>query len=103
LLFNGDSRFTKEQYFVKYDFSDTKVIVTSNFERQMDRIQVCCVQSSSFKNGSTFVKMKNWINEIADSITWKKLDEKIDNGRVGTKSNIAQAYMMRLSFVEYQE
>jgi hypothetical protein len=47
--------------------------------------------------------MKNWINEIADSITWKKLDEKIDNGRVGTKSSIARAYMMRLSFVEYQE
>jgi hypothetical protein len=83
--------------------SDTKVIVTSNSERQMDRIQVCCVQSSSFKNGSTFVKMKNWINEIADSITWKKLNEKIDNGRVGTKSNIARAYMMRLLFVEYQE
>lgn len=76
--------------------------ITSNSERQMDRIQVCCVQSSSFKNGSTFVKMKNWINEIADRIIWKKLDEKIDN-RVGTKSSIARAYMMRLSFVEYQE
>ena len=47
--------------------------------------------------------MKNWINENADSITWKKVDEKIDNGRVGTKSNIAWAYMMRLSFVECQE
>ena len=80
-----------------------KVNVTSNSERQMDRIQVCCVQSSSFKDGSTFVKMKNWINEIADSLTWKKLDEKIDNGRMDNKSNIARAYMRRLSFVEYQE
>ena len=50
----------------------------------MDRIQVCCIQSSSFKNGSIFVKMKNWINQNADSITWKKVDEKIDNGRGGT-------------------
>jgi hypothetical protein len=79
------------------------VNITSNSERQLDRIQVCCVQSSSFKNGSTFVKMKNWINEISDSIIWKRLDEKIDYGRVGTKSDIARAYMMRLSFVEYQE
>jgi len=46
--------------------------------------------------------MKNWINEIADSITWKKLDEKIDNGRVGTECSITRAYMMKLSFIEYQ-
>ena len=38
------------------------------------------------------MKMKNWINENADSITWTKVDEKTDNGRVSTKSNIAWAY-----------
>ncbi len=38
------------------------------------------------KNGSTYVKMENWINENADGVTWKKVDEKIDNGGWGTKS-----------------
>ena len=38
------------------------------------------------KNGTTFVKMENWINENADVTSWKKFDEKIDNGGWGTES-----------------
>ena len=32
---------------------------------------------------TTFVKLENWINENADGKTWKKIDEKIDNGGWG--------------------
>jgi hypothetical protein len=84
LSYNGDSRFAKEQYFVNYDFTDTKVNVTSPLKGKWFGFKFV-VYNIHLKNGSTVSKMENWINENADGVTWKRVDEKIDNGGWGTK------------------
>ena len=86
LSFNGDSRFAKEQYFVNYDFTDTKVSVTSHLKDKRIGFKFVVYNLPQLRNGFTFVKIENWINENADGITWKKVDENIDNGGWGTKS-----------------
>ncbi len=86
LSFNGDSRFAKEQYFVNYDFTDTKVNVTSPLKGKWFGFKFV-VYNIQLKNDSTYPKMENWINENADGVTWKKVDEKIDNGGWGTKGH----------------
>lgn len=86
LSFNGDSRFAKEQYFVNYDFTDTKVSVTSLLKDKWIGFKFVVYNLPQLKNGTTFVKMESWINENADGITWKKVDENIDNRGWGTKS-----------------
>ena len=39
--------------------------------------------SPTLKNGTIPVKLENWIDEDADGKTWKKVDEKTDNGGWG--------------------
>ena len=80
LSFNGDNRFAKEQYFVNYDFTDTKVRATSHLKDKRIGFEFVVYNLPQLRNGSTFVKIENWINENADGITWKKVDENIDNG-----------------------
>jgi hypothetical protein len=70
---------------VNYDFTNTKVNVTSTLKGKWFGFKFV-VYNIHLKNGSTYVKMENWINENADGVTWKKVDEKIDNGGWGTKS-----------------
>ena len=42
LSFNGDSRFAKEQYFVNYDFTDTKVSVTFHLKDKRIGFKLSC-------------------------------------------------------------
>ena len=38
------------------------------------------------RNGTTLVRMENWITKNDDDVSWKKIDEKTDSSGWGTKS-----------------
>lgn len=86
LSYNGDTRFAKEQYFVNYDFTDTIKNVTFPLKDKWIGFKFAVYNLPTLTNGTIPVKMENWINENDDGVTWKKVDEKIDNGEWGTKS-----------------
>jgi hypothetical protein len=85
LSYYGDSKFAKEQYFVGYEFSEEKKNVTSPLAGKWIGFKFVVYNLSPLKNGTTFVKLENWINENGDGMTWKKVDEKIDNGGWGDR------------------
>jgi hypothetical protein len=66
-----------------FDSTDAKINVTSPLKGKWIGFKFLMYNLPPTKNESTSVKLENWINENADGKTWKKVDEKIDDGGWG--------------------
>jgi hypothetical protein len=85
LYYSGNSDFGKEQWHENgFVSTDEKINVTSPLKGKWIGFKLAMYNlSPTLKNGSMSVKLENWINENADGKTWKKVDEKIDDGGWG--------------------
>ena len=85
LYYSGNSDFGKEQWHENgFVSTDTKINVTSPLKGKWIGFKLVMYNlSPTLKNGTISVKLENWINENADGKTWKKIDEKTDNGGWG--------------------
>jgi hypothetical protein len=86
LYYSGNSDFGKEQWHENgFVSTDAKINVTSPLKGRWIGFKLAMYNflPPTLKNGSTSVKLENWINENADGKTWKKVDEKIDDGGWG--------------------
>jgi hypothetical protein len=84
LYYSGNSDFGKEQWHENgFVSTDTKINVTSLLKGKWIGFKFVIYNLPPIKNGTMSVKLENWINENADGKTWKKVDDKIDNGGWG--------------------
>jgi hypothetical protein len=88
LYYSGNSDFGKEQWHENgFASTDTKINAASQLQGKWIGFKFVIYNLhpnvGNSTTASTFVKLENWINENADGKTWKKIDEKIDNGGWG--------------------
>ncbi|MFL6425165.1 MAG: hypothetical protein ACJ71R_16455 [Nitrososphaeraceae archaeon] len=88
LYYSGNSDFGKEQWHENgFASTDTKINVTSPLQGKWIGFKFVLYNlHPSVRNDNTtttFVKLENWINENSDGRTWKKIDEKTDDGAWG--------------------
>jgi len=76
-----NSDFGKEQSHENgFVSTDTKINVTSPLKGKWIGFKFIIYNLPPTKNCTMPVKLENWINKNADDKTWKKVDDKIDDG-----------------------
>ena len=87
LFFDGKTRFAKEQWHVSYDFVDKRDGSEKDLKKKWIGYKYIVYNIENKKNGQTFVKLENWIDDDSGSnlsqSNWKKVNEYVDNGDWG--------------------
>jgi hypothetical protein len=82
IFFSGDTRFAKEQWHVRYFFTDVKKDLQSIKGKWIGYKFVLYNLEDKFNPSDTIVKMESWI-DYKNNGKWVKVDEYIDKGRWG--------------------
>jgi hypothetical protein len=83
LFYNGEVRFAKEQQHADgYSFT-SKVDATGSVVGKWIGFKTVM-----YNNAQGNVVLQTWINENADKVTWKKVDEKVDGGGWGSDGDM---------------
>jgi hypothetical protein len=83
LFYNGEAGFAKEQQHADgYSFTSETQATSSLFGRWVG------FKTVMYNNAQGNVVLQNWINENADGVTWKKVNEKIDSTGWGSDGDM---------------
>ncbi|MFL5353392.1 carbohydrate-binding protein [Archangium sp.] len=84
LSYSGKARWEKESWHVSYDNASWKTVTASLKGRW---VGFKSVMRNTSVNGKPAVRLELWLNDNADKVTWKKVDEKVDDGTWGGDAN----------------
>lgn len=80
LTYQGRARWEKESWHVSYE-QTPYVSATSSLKGRW--VGFKAVMRNTLSNGKPAVKLELWLNDSADKVTWRKIDDVTDSGQLG--------------------